>query len=153
MIVHVVFVIVAQVTDTACFIVIVLFTTSCEGETIYFVSTLIWTFIRKSSEISILLIIKMMYCNSENAIREDFYEENERNLKERLTALTTNTVNNDDSLSTMCLSNSGPKPDRQKVKSELEAFSKEKMLLETDSDEHDDRQSLYFDANKLSIRP
>ena len=95
----------------------------------------------------------MMYRNSENAIREDFYEENERNLKERLTALTTNTVNNDDSLSTMCLSNSGPKPDRQKVKSELEAFSKEKMLLETDSDEHDDRQSLYFDANKLSIRP
>ena len=95
----------------------------------------------------------MMYRNSENAIREEFYEENERNLKERLTAFRNTTVNNDDSLSTMCLSNSGPKQDRKKVKSELEPFSKERMLLETDTDEHDDRQSLYFDANKLSVRP
>ena len=39
--------------------------------------------------------------------------------------------------------------ERQPVKKQLDPFCKEKLLESEDSDELDDRHSLYFDANKV----
>lgn len=74
---HFVIVILSQVTALSCAISI---SPWKDGYTqlqqdAYYVSVIIWTFLRKSAEISIILIVDILYQNQQEAVREDFYEE------------------------------------------------------------------------------
>ena len=82
MILHFVFVISAQVTAFACAYSARPWDTSASelSDEVYFVCIIIWTFIRKFSEFSIILLVKIMYQNQQEAIREDFFQENDKKL-------------------------------------------------------------------------
>ena len=78
MIMHFVFVISAQLTATTCAIAVQPWNSSYQSDTVYLICILIWTVIRKLSEFSILLIVDIMYQNQLEAIKEDFFEENDK---------------------------------------------------------------------------
>ena len=82
MIMHFVFVISAQATAFACAYSAQPWDTT-DSDRVYFVCIIIWTFIRKFSEYSILLLVKIMYQNQQEAIREDFFQENDKRAHEQ----------------------------------------------------------------------
>ena len=73
MIMHFVFVISAQATAFACAYSARPWDSSEISDEVYFVCIIIWTFIRKFSEFSIILLVKIMYQNQQEAIKEDFF--------------------------------------------------------------------------------